>query len=191
MNRSTIAWCVSVGATCLSLTLGGCQPAGDNGPPGDSLTLQSTAFNDGEPIPVRFTDDGDDVSPPLSWSNVPAGTRELALIVDDPDAPRPEPFVHWVVYRIPPTATGLPEAVPATEALTEPAGALQGTNDAGTIGYRGPAPPAGSGVHNYHFKLYALDEVLDVEAGLTKAELLVAMEGHILAQTEIAGTYER
>ncbi len=182
-----------VGAGCVSLMLGGCQPAADNnnGLPGGSLRLQSTAFNDGGPIPVRFTDDGDDVSPPLSWSNVPAGTQELALIMDDPDAPRPEPFVHWVIYKIPPTATGLSEAVPTTEVLLEPAGALQGTNGAGTIGYRGPAPPAGSGVHHYHFTLYALNALLDGQTGLTKAELLSAMEGHIIAQTEIIGTYER
>jgi len=111
--------------------------------------------------------------------------------MDDPDAPRDEPWVHWVIYKIPPSAKGLPEAVPATESLDDPPDALQGNNTWPAIGYRGPAPPKGHGTHHYHFKLYALDVELDAKAGLGKAELLKAIKGHTLATAELIGTYER
>jgi Raf kinase inhibitor-like YbhB/YbcL family protein len=156
-----------------------------------SLEVQCAAFGPGEAIPKKHTEDGQDVSPALSWSGVPEGTRELALICDDPDAPRPEPWVHWVIYKIPAGTTGLPENVPTKETLDQPPGAMQGKNSWNTIGYRGPAPPRGHGVHHDHFKVHALDKELDVQPGLSKNELLAAMQGHILATGEIIGTYER
>ncbi len=156
-----------------------------------TLTIRSSAFADQARIPKRFTGDGEDVSPELSWSGVPAGAKELALICDDPDAPTPEPWVHWVIYKITTTATGLRENVPKTGSMSEPAGAMQGVNSWGAIGYRGPAPPRGHGVHHYHFKLYAVDTALKVSAGVDKKKLLSAMQGHIVAQGEAVGTYER
>ncbi|MFH1110450.1 MAG: YbhB/YbcL family Raf kinase inhibitor-like protein [Planctomycetota bacterium] len=156
-----------------------------------TLTIRSSAFPDQARIPKRFTGDGEDVSPELSWSGVPAGAKELALICDDPDAPTPEPWVHWVIYKIPTTTAALRENVPKTGSMSEPAGAMQGVNSWGTIGYRGPAPPKGHGVHHYHFKLYAVDTALNVAAGVDKKKLLSAMQGHIVAQGELVGTYER
>ncbi len=156
-----------------------------------AMIIRSSAFANQARIPKRFTGDGEDVSPELSWSGAPAPAKELALICDDPDAPTPQPWVHWVIYRIPPTATVLGEHIPQTGSLSEPAGALQGVNSWSELGYRGPAPPRGHGVHHYHFKLYALDTSLAVAAGADKKTLLSAMEGHILAQAEWVGTYER
>ena len=156
-----------------------------------ALTIRSSAFANQARIPKRFTGDGEDLSPELSWSGVPATAKELTLICDDPDAPTPEPWVHWVIYKIPTTATGLRENVPKTGSMSEPAGAMQGVNSWGAIGYRGPAPPRGHGVHHYHFKLYAVDTVLNVAAGVDKKKLLSAMQGHIVAQGELVGTYER
>jgi Raf kinase inhibitor-like YbhB/YbcL family protein len=156
-----------------------------------NITIKSTAFNHNEPIPQKHTGDGADVSPALSWSDVPEGAKELALIMDDPDAPTPQPWVHWVIYKLPPTLTELPEAIAETKTLAVPEGALHGKNSWGTIGYRGPAPPRGHGVHHYHFKLYALDTELDLQPELTKEQLLRKMEGHILAEGELIGTYQR
>ena len=156
-----------------------------------SLTIESTAFKNNEPIPTRFTGDGEDVSPQVSWSGVPAGAAELALIMDDPDAPMAEPWVHWVIYKIPGDKTGLPESVAKTEIVSSLGGAMQGKNSWGTVGYRGPAPPSGHGVHHYHFKIYALDQAPTVSPGLTKKQLVSKMEGHILAQAEVVGTYQR
>ena len=155
------------------------------------MEIKTSAPADGEKIPTRFTGDGEDISPELTWSGVPDGAKELALICDDPDAPTPEPWVHWVIYKIPVGATGLVEHVQMAETLAEPAGAYQGRNSWGTIGYRGPAPPKGHGVHHYHFKLYALDTTLSVTGGLDKKQLLKAMQGHVLAETEVVGTYQR
>jgi len=156
-----------------------------------SMTIRSDAFDDGRAIPRRYGEDGEDVSPPLTWSGQPEGTRELALIVDDPDAPTPEPWVHWVLYKVPADVQALPEGLPQTPTLTTPPGALQGKNSWGGTGYRGPAPPRGHGVHHYHFRLYALDTPLQAARGLDKGGLLRAMQGHILAQAELIGTYER
>lgn len=156
-----------------------------------SLTIESTAFKNNERVPARFSGDGDDVSPQLSWSGVPDGTAELALIMDDPDAPTAEPWVHWVIYKIPADTTALRENVAKTETLSSPSGAMQGKNSWGKIGYGGPAPPRGHGVHHYHFKVYALDQTLSVSRGLTKNQLLSAMKGHILAEAELVGTYQR
>ena len=166
-----------------------------------ALTVTSTAFKNGDSIPADYTADGKNVSPPLNWTGAPAATREFAVILDDPDAPTPQPFVHWVVYKIPGTATGLPQAMPmgATAAVAG-GSATQGTTGFGMFarrggpppepGYRGPAPPPGK-PHHYHFKVYALNAALDAKEGMTKDELLKAMEGKIVAQGELVGVYER
>ena len=156
------------------------------------MTITSTAFKDGQPIPTKYTGEGDDVSPPLAWTGVHDGARQLALICDDPDAPTDEPWVHWVIYGLPPEITGLPEGVPTTEIVEAPS-AIQGVNGwpGRVIGYNGPMPPPGHGVHHYHFTLYALDVALELAPGASKAELLAAMDGHILATGELIGTYER
>jgi Raf kinase inhibitor-like YbhB/YbcL family protein len=156
-----------------------------------SMTIRSDAFDDGRAIPRRYGEDGEDVSPPLTWSGQPEGTRELSLIMDDPDAPTPEPWVHWVLYKVPADVQALPEGLPQTPTLNTPPGALQGKNSWGGTGYRGPAPPRGHGVHHYHFRLYALDTPLQAARGLDKGGLIQAMQGHILAQAELIGTYER
>jgi len=147
--------------------------------------LTSTAFSQGGEIPVKYTCKGEDLSPPLSWSGVPEGAKSLVLICDDPDAPRGT-FVHWVVYNIPSSASGLPEGVPAEPSLED--GTLQGTNHFGKIGYGGPCPPPGP-AHRYFFKLYALDTTLELPPGATKEQVLKAMEGHVLAETELVGTF--
>ena len=156
-----------------------------------SIRVTSSAFASGQPIPRKYTGEGEDVSPPLSWSNVPAGAKELALICDDPDAPQAEPWVHWLLYKIPPQTGGLPEAVPREKTLREPAGAMQGINSFRKIGYGGPMPPRGHGVHHYHFRVYALKQSLDVQPGIDKASLLAAMRGAVIAEGELVGTYER
>jgi hypothetical protein len=158
------------------------------------LTVTSTAFLEGQPVPKKYTGEGEDVSPPIAWAGVPSGARELALICDDPDAPTPEPWVHWVIYKIPAGSNGLREGIRRTLRLTDPAGAVQGKNSwpAGeTTGYRGPMPPPGHGVHHYHFTVYALDRELSVEPGLDKKALLKAMQGHVLAEGRLTGTYQR
>ena len=152
-------------------------------------TLSSTAFKEGERIPRKYTGDGEDVSPPLSWTMPPANTVELALICDDPDAPRGT-FNHWVLYALPASTTALPEAVPKTEALPKLGGAKQGRNSAGRIGYMGPAPPPGA-VHHYHFILHALDAKIELRPGATQKDLREAMKGHVLGQTELVGVYSR
>ncbi len=155
-----------------------------------ALELRSPAFEPNGEIPVRYTCDGQDVSPPLEWSGVPEGTKSLVLIVDDPDAPDPAAprmtWVHWVLYNIPPSATGLPEGVRPPDL---PPGTRQGLNDWKRTGYGGPCPPIGR--HRYFHKLYALSEVLPDLGTPTKAELLRAMEGKILDQAELVGTYQR
>ena len=158
------------------------------------LDVRSDAFQQGQPIPVKYTGDGDDVSPPLAWDKPPDGTQAFALICDDPDAPSPEPWVHWVIYGIAGDVTSLPEGIPAGSQVDSPVSALQGKNSwssGRTVGYRGPAPPKGHGVHHYHFKLYALDAKLDLEPGLTKKQLHDAIEPHVIATGELVGTYSR
>ena len=148
-----------------------------------AIEVSSSAFEPGGAIPQKYTGEGQNISPPLQWSGLPEGTRELALICDDPDAPRPTPFVHWVVYKIPANLRGFPEG--STQ------GAVEGINDASRTGYSGPMPPVGGGIHHYHFRVYALDAELGAAGGLTKDQLLEVMEGHILAEGELIGTYER
>ena len=148
-----------------------------------TIEVSSPAFESDTIIPKKYTGEGHDISPPLKWSGLPEGTKEIAIICDDPDAPTQKPFIHWVLYKIPADQTGL------TEGATE--GALEGKNDFGRRGYGGCMPPRGHGVHHYHFKVYALDTEVDATAGLSKDELLAAMEGHILDEGELVGTYER
>ena len=150
------------------------------------LKVTSTAFNEGQPIPKQYTCDGINISPPLEWSGVPKTAKTIAIICDDPDAPAGT-WVHWVLYNLPADKIGLIENTPATEIL--PGGGLQGTNDFKKIGYGGPCPP--SGTHRYFFKLYALDAELSLKSGATKADLEKAMEGHIVSQGRLMGTYRR
>jgi hypothetical protein len=155
-----------------------------------ALSLSSSSFKHQGEIPTKFTCEGQDVSPALSWSGAPGGTKSLALIVDDPDAPDPAApkmtWVHWVLYDIPPTAQGLSEAV-RNDGL--PKGTREGMNDWKRAGYGGPCPPIGR--HRYFHKLYALDAVLGDLGTPTKADLENAMKGHILAQAELVGTYQK
>ena len=157
------------------------------------MQIQSPAFSNGERIPVEYTKDGADKSVPLQWSDAPHSTQQFALICDDPDAPMDEPFVHWVIYNIPPDVNQLPEDLPRREQPGQPDGAAQGVNNfpSDNIGYGGPQPPKGHGTHHYHFKLYALDTALNLPPKADKKSLLQAMEGHILDQAELIGTYER
>jgi Raf kinase inhibitor-like YbhB/YbcL family protein len=150
------------------------------------MELKSSAFEHGGMIPSRFTCDGEDISPALEWESLPEGTKSLALICDDPDAPVGT-WVHWVYYNIPADSKGLPEKVETDE--NPQCGGSQGRSDFGSIGYGGPCPPGGT--HRYFFKLYALDTILELEPGASKNELLKAMEGHILEQTEFMGKYSR
>jgi Raf kinase inhibitor-like YbhB/YbcL family protein len=155
-----------------------------------TLTLTSPAFAHGEPIPRVHTCEGQDLSPPLSWSGAPAGTKSFALIVDDPDAPDPNApkrtHVHWVLYNIPSDVTELPEGASSGRL---PRGSIELKTDSGRTRYGGPCPPIGR--HRYFHKLYALDTTLGSVEDPTKAGLLKAMEGHVVAQAELVGTYEK
>lgn len=153
------------------------------------LRISSPAFADGGPIPRAHTCDGADLSPPLIWSGAPETTRELALILDDPDAPRGV-FTHWVLYKLPPSATTIPSGFPKEATTAQPVSARQGLNDFQQVGYRGPCPPQGP-PHRYHFRLYALDADLDVPAGASKAVLLKAMAGHVIEEAGMIGKYGR
>jgi Raf kinase inhibitor-like YbhB/YbcL family protein len=156
---------------------------------GNIMNIRSSAFHHKENIPQKYSCDGVDISPPLSWSGVPSETKSLALICDDPDAPAGT-WVHWVVYNIPSEISQLEESIQAKEMLEN--GVCQGKNSFGRIGYGGPCPPAGYGPHRYFFKLYALDSNMDLkERGISKSKLLDAINGHILAEAQLIGTYER
>jgi hypothetical protein len=184
-------------AAALMVTAGliGCRSKVETGPSDSGkyprIELISTAFAQGQPIPQKYTGEGADVSPPLSWSALPQGTKELAVICDDPDAPGGT-WVHWIVYKIPAAATGLPEDVGGAEGRQpELSSMVEGRNSFDETGYGGPMPPPGDGKHRYFFRLYALDSELALEPGLDKPSLLEAIEGHILAVGELTGTYER
>ncbi len=155
------------------------------------MNLKSAAFLEGQVIPKKHTGEGEDVSPALEWSGAPAGTKQFALICDDPDAPVTEPWVHWVIYGIPAKATKLPEGVPQPGRVADLAGATQGMNTWSRTGYNGPMPPQGHGWHRYFFKLYALNAELTLKPGATKNDLLAAMKGHILAEAQLMGKYKR
>ena len=152
-----------------------------------ALSLTSTAFQEGERIPANYTCEGKDISPQLEWNGVPEESKSLALIMDDPDAPGGV-FTHWAIFNLPPDSHGLPEAISSASQLSS--GALQGRNDFSKIGYGGPCPPPGH-PHRYRFNLYALDRYLNLGAGVSKKQLLEAMQGHILEQARLTGTYQR
>jgi Raf kinase inhibitor-like YbhB/YbcL family protein len=151
-----------------------------------AIQITSTAFKEGEPIPSLYTCDSDNVSPPLAWSGVPEEAKSLVLISDDPDAPG-RVWTHWVIYNLPPTVTELPEGVPAAEDIE--GGGKHGKTDFGRFGYGGPCPP--SGTHRYFFTLYALDTELQMVFGPIKNDVMKAMEGHILEEGQLMGTYQR
>jgi Raf kinase inhibitor-like YbhB/YbcL family protein len=154
------------------------------------MQIRSPAFADGSQIPVKYTGDGDDISPPLEWTGAPAATKEFGLLCDDPNAPTPQPWVHWVLYRIPAGTSSLAEGASHSPKIS----GVEGRNSWGTgqtLGYRGPAPPRGHGVHHYYFKLYALDTALSLPARMDKEAVLNAIKGHVLDQAELVGWYER
>jgi Raf kinase inhibitor-like YbhB/YbcL family protein len=152
-----------------------------------AFELTSSVFKEGELIPKKYTCEGPDASPLLRWGNPPQGTRSFALIADDPDAPVGT-WVHWVIFNLPPDARELPEGVPTQDTL--PNGARQGLNDFKRVGYGGPCPPPGK-PHRYYFKLYALDRVLDLKPRVTKAHVLDASKGHVLAEAQLMGKFGR
>jgi len=147
------------------------------------LKVESSAFESSGPIPKKYTGEGQDISPPISWSGEPDSTQSFALICDDPDAPRDEPWVHWLLYNIPFDRHELVE--------DESEAGIAGENSWGNMAYGGPMPPPGHGTHHYHFKVYALDEELGLGPGADKKTLLEAVDGHVLEQGELIGTYER
>jgi len=151
-----------------------------------TLTLTSSAFENGGTIPEQYTCSGHNESPALQWTGVPGGTRSLTLILDDPDAPRGT-FVHWVVYNLSPTAKGLPKGVSATASFAD---SEQGVNGGGVIGYTGPCPPPGK-PHHYHFRLCALDQKLELQAGATAHQIEAAIKGHVLSSAELVGIFAR
>ena len=168
-------------------TLAFAAAAGSSSAQSAGFVLSSIAFEKGSPIPGRFTCDGLDLSPPLQWSGLPEGTKALALICDDPDAPVGT-WDHWLIYNLPPALAGLPEGVGKSAPL--PTGSVEGKNSWGKLGYGGPCPPPGK-PHRYFFRLYALKAPLGLEEGATKAELLAAIKGQLLATAELVGTYGR
>jgi len=151
------------------------------------IQLTSAAFADGQPVPVKYTADALDISPPLACLHAPAGTKSFALIADDPDAPAGD-WMHWVIYDLPPTTAALAEDTLKVPQL--PNGAKQGLNDFKKTGYNGPAPPPGK-AHRYYFKLYALDAMTGLPPGATRADLLKVMGGHVLGEGKLMGTYQR
>jgi Raf kinase inhibitor-like YbhB/YbcL family protein len=187
--------CLLVGGVLLLAACGrsreglesGQEQGGEKGGAVADFVLTSSAFQDGERIPDRYTCKGEDLSPPLSWRGAPEGTKSFALIVEDPDAPGGT-FIHWVIYNLPAALTELSEGVPVSKRLED--GSLQGINDFRTIGYRGPCPPPGR-PHRYFFILRALDRELALPAGATKAQLEKEMRGHVLGEAKLMGTYSR
>ncbi len=177
--------CTALLAAIVLPLAAGAQPSNQESP----MKISSTAFADGGEIPARYTYHNQNLSPPLQWKGVPNGTKSLVLIVDDPDAPDPQAprmtWVHWLLYNIPPDATGLPEGVQTAQL---PEGTKEGLNDWEKTGYDGPAPPVGR--HRYFHKLYALDTTLDDLHKPTKAQVVAKMKGHVIAQAEWMGTFK-
>jgi Raf kinase inhibitor-like YbhB/YbcL family protein len=210
INLSRPIPCRAALALIVMVGLGGCQPEarGPQGkdnpaehPAADSkggkpmqFEVTSPAFQQNQPIPKKYTGEGEDVSPPINWKGLPEGTKELVLICDDPDAPTQEPWVHWVIYKIPASLGGLPEGVAKDARLKSPAGVLQGKNswpNGQTIGYRGPMPPPGHGTHHYRFHVYALEANMVIEPGPDKKSVLSEIKDHVLGEGMLVGTYER
>lgn len=154
------------------------------------MKLFSPAFDDGKPIPKHYTQDGENISPPLAWTNLPQSARELAIICEDPDAPKDSPFIHWVLYGIDADLHALPEAMKHDD-ISPLSQVLQGKNSYGEVGYQGPKPPMGHGWHRYYFRLFALDEKLNLETELTADELLEKIRNHVIAEAETMGKYLR
>lgn len=154
----------------------------------DKLKVSSPSFTTESILKPRYTAYGDNVSPALRWTVVP-GVKSYAIIVEDPDAPRDSAVVHWLMWNIPANVTSLPEGVPRTAQLADPPGARQGKNSAGSIGYQGPRPPAGSPPHHYHFQVFALDIVPNLPGGATREQLLKAIKGHVRAKGDLVGQY--
>ena len=152
------------------------------------MRLESASFRDGEPIPKEHSREGKDAHPDLVWSGGPEGTRSFALVCEDPDAPRGT-WIHWVLFNIPETARSLEAGVAKAE--QHPSGGVHGRNDSGELGWSGPAPPRGHGLHHYEFRLFALDTRLGLPAGATRSDVEKAMEGHVLAEAKLTGTYRR
>lgn len=147
------------------------------------MVVRSEAFENGQPIPRKYSGEGDGVSPPLAWEGAPESAREFAIVVEDPDAPGDRAWIHWLVWDIPKDRTLIEEG--------NGSAFKQGTNSSGDAGYSGPMPPPGHGVHRYHFRVYALGGPVEVKAGAGREDLLNAMKGHILDEGELVGTYER
>jgi Raf kinase inhibitor-like YbhB/YbcL family protein len=148
-----------------------------------AIRVSSTAFGPGERIPQKYTGEGADVSPPLKWGPLPEGTKEVCLLCEDPDAPRPQPWVHWLVAGLPGSQDGLPEAASG--------GMVLGINDFGEQDWGGPMPPRGHGTHRYFFKVYALKRPSGLHSRFSKADFLGAIKGHVLDEGELIGTYDR
>jgi Raf kinase inhibitor-like YbhB/YbcL family protein len=186
MNARMNFWFAAAWFGCL-VAIGCADHAKSAKEPAMKIQITSDVFADSQPISAKYTCDGPDVSPLLTWTNQPADAKSFVLIADDPDAPGGA-WVHWVIYNLPPTATSLAENMPPSPQL--PGGAKQGINDFGQTGYGGPCPPPGK-PHRYFFKIYALDTTLGLDSGATKKELLKAMNGHVLAEGQLWGTYQR
>ena len=183
MKRILFMWFV------LTILLTSCSATQTATPEADmSVELKSDAFVNGQSIPAKYSCTGKNVSPALTWNDPPAGTQSFALIADDPDAPVGT-WVHWVLFNIPADERSLPEDLPVTGKNVDPNAIYFGKNSSGNTRYDGPCPP--SGTHRYYFKIYALDSLVDLLPGATKDELLKAMQGHILAQGELMGTFSK
>jgi Raf kinase inhibitor-like YbhB/YbcL family protein len=153
------------------------------------LTVASSAFKNGDALPEIYTQNGQNISPPLSWSRGPAGTKSYVILTEDSGVARPQPVFHWVLYNVPASVTSLPQALPTDAKLSAPAGAMNGLNIRKAAGYMGPKPPAGQN-HPYHFEVFAVDETLDLDpATADRNAVVTAMTGHVLAEGEIVGTY--
>ena len=189
----------AIAAMTFLLSAPGCEraekPAGPQGQQEQpkasetAMNITSKAFADGQPMPRQYTGFGRDISPPLAWSNLPEGTKELALIVNDPDSSGPRPWVHWVIYNMPPTPAELPEGLSARGIKGEARGMTEGVNSWGNVGYQGPTPP--SGTHRYRFRLIALDAKMELAPGLTDEALLRAVADHIVGEATLTGTCKK
>jgi Raf kinase inhibitor-like YbhB/YbcL family protein len=155
-----------------------------------AISVTSKSFSANGSIPVKYADYGEKVSPDLSWSGVPASAKALVLLVEDPDAREPKPFVHWVLYNLPPSTKALPESIPGQPRLPEFGGVLQGRNSRGTIGYFGPRPPKGDPPHHYHFQIFAVDAPLTLDPSATATAVLAALKGHVVAAGELVATFQ-
>lgn len=187
---SLIKKSLSAAALCMAFA----SPVGFAAEMEDTITVSSTAFENHDMVPLANSAYGDNVSPQLSWSNLPAGTVQLALVMDDPVVPMPQPFVHWVAYNIPANASEIPAALtkePAVVGVSGLAGMVNGLNGIRQPGYFGPRPPVDGKLHAYHFRVYALDAALNLPEGLNKESLLEAIDGHILSTGMLMGHYEQ